>query len=90
MTRLPKKITITRHCIKAGKASSVAYCPVALALKAAGLNHVSVHPSYARFSNGAAELHVPLPEKIQRFIETYDVGDPVRPTSFILKRSLNG
>lgn len=73
-------IKVTRQCIaKAGKSSS--NCPIALALKEAGLKRVLVG---SFFYWQGDENSKDLPIKAQKFIRAYDDGLKVHPFQFRL------
>lgn len=78
---MAKKRTVRvleRH-IKTG-VSGLRRCPVALALCAAGFKDVVVGNDRASVNGDDVEL----PQRVQRFIERFDVGDNVKPFEFKL------
>lgn len=76
------RIEVTRKLIRRGRRGNPNACPVALALKAAGLSS----PMVIRSSFSTWETkRGPLTKKVTRWIDAFDDGKPVKPMSAVLR-----
>lgn len=73
-------VKITKNHIHKGKAGDPCECPIALALRLAGKEHVEVFNSCI-WINGK---RYPTSLKVDRWIRHYDNGDQVEPMEFEL------
>jgi hypothetical protein len=82
-----KTIEVTKDCIKYGQQGSKYYCPIALAMRNAGLTEISVTEIYIRWKEKgsiASDLLV-VPKNIKSFIKCFDKGQKVKPFEFELR-----
>ncbi len=76
-----KKITVTAEHIARGRRGNNVYCPIALALQAAGYRVPYVMRRRVRFCGGP---EVPLSRRAQKFIREFDRGSKhAEPFSFL-------
>ncbi len=92
MIKRTKVVKVTQAHITAGKRSSKLYCPIALALKAAGLYNVRVGPCIisARRRSDGLSVKWNLPRLAVDFIERFDSGEQVRAFEFRLTTPISG
>lgn len=81
---LTMKIKVTQEDIAKGIPEDEGSCPVALALKHAGMMDVEVSLERAEAWYGRRLFNVELPSKARRFIKRFDAGKLVKPFSFTL------
>lgn len=74
------KFTVTEEDIRLGQKDSCVHCPIARALSRETDRRIYV---YQRFLSMGSEYY-PLTIKIQEWIKRFDVGKPVKPTTFTL------
>lgn len=80
-------ISVTKKHIKHGTAGDYNLCPIALAMKAAGLRRPQVGPTDITYlkKGGRKKKHACLTRKLTRFINAFDDGwDDVKPFKFLL------
>lgn len=83
---MKKKIVVTNKEIKRGKRCSLTCCPIALAAQKSGLRGVSVMSDHILyFISGIGYMFFDLPMKAQSFIYNFDIGEKVKPFSFVLR-----
>jgi hypothetical protein len=73
------KFCVTRKHIKSGQCKSVYYCPLALAIKEEGFSPVMVYDNYAVIGHRTYDIRRGI-----RFINKFDRGLPVKPSTFEL------
>lgn len=79
-------VSVTAEDIRQGRPSAVSDCPVALALRRA-LEEAGMKPwagvCPGHFHWPSHENEVPWPdERVQKFINSFDAGQPVEPFEF--------
>lgn len=74
-------IKVTQKHILDGKPGSSTFCPVALAVKDMGYKFVSVGP----VGVGADKVWYHPTKKLCRFVNRFDAGKTVKPTSITVK-----
>ena len=79
------KIEVKQEHIDKGYRRSKCWCPVALALRDAGLEQPSVNPLRIIYSRGLHTVGCEVPESAKQFILAFDVGECVKPFSFALE-----
>lgn len=91
------KIRVTEEHIANGIRSNTESCPVALAiLDATGWNKGDVDVGGETIDRVEGMFpnwnftHYHCPKKVQKFVDRFDEGKPVRPFSFVLKENPNG
>jgi hypothetical protein len=82
-------INVTAEHIAKGEHDSCRFCPVALAMKEAfpDAELVAVDSAHVTMGGGPRRggwIELDLPDAATRFIEAFDVGDPVQPFTFEL------
>lgn len=78
------KIEVTEQDIKAGNRKSSLCCPVALAMKRAGIKKPAVTGCYVSLFNEKRLIHVKLPSVVEDFVDNFDNEGLVWPFSFDL------
>lgn len=76
------RIEVTAQDIRRGKKADPDHCPVARALRRAGLPKAWAGDSHYGWGEETASW--PLPKRAKRFIEAFDNGMPVRPFSAVV------
>jgi hypothetical protein len=83
------KVKVTKQHIAEGVPGQSYFCPIALAVKSKlGLKkwvYVSGHSINIAPQNGQAEKEFKLTKKMIKFIDSFDIGKPVKPFEFTLK-----
>lgn len=77
-------INVDADCISSGTRSSGTSCPIALALKDAGLRDPYAEPDTLFFTLGAERAAIVAPHKASIFMVAFDAGLLVEPFSFTL------
>jgi hypothetical protein len=82
-------VNVTAEHIARGTRDSCRFCPVALAVKEAfpNIELVAVDSAHVTMGGGPRRggwIEIDLPDGATRFIETFDIGDPVQPFTFEL------
>ena len=85
MATIKRKILVRKSHINNGSCGDPYKCPVALALKAAGFKGPQVLAEDAEFEKKGLRYIANLPKRIQNFIDNFDGGKLVKPTSFVLR-----
>lgn len=84
--KIKTKIEVTKKDIKGGKRGDGYSCPIALAVRRTlGINIISVDNISVDFPFEGKGFSAEIPTKVQRFIDSFDDGQDVKPFSFILK-----
>jgi hypothetical protein len=78
------KVEVKQKHIKNGIPGSACRCPIALAVKDAGLEEPAVICGIT-FGSIENRIRVPLLKKASAFIDRFDNSQPVKPFSFQLK-----
>ena len=78
-------ISVKKKHIKNGEPENCETCPVALALREAGVNSLLVGSE--RFFNNTYSTIASAPRSVQRFVASFDAGRKVKPFNFKLKLS---
>ncbi|SPE50672.1 hypothetical protein SBV1_120013 [Verrucomicrobia bacterium] len=78
------KITVTKEDIDGGRRSDPEDCPVARALRRAGLAHFGVTGMAVMVGGEPLHTTLLLPGAVQEWIMDYDWGAPVKPMEFEL------
>jgi hypothetical protein len=78
------KITVTKDDIAAGHRRDSKNCPVALALRRAGVNHCGVAGILVVVEQDDKRVSLVLPERAQEWIRDYDWGFAMGPFEFEL------
>ena len=79
------EVNVTAECIERGYKSHSAVCPIALALRAAGLRSPRVNgEGFTYRGDGARVLYAELPDKARRFVGDFDGDKAVAPITFHL------
>jgi hypothetical protein len=78
------KITVTKDDIVVGRKSDPGDCPVARALRRAGVAHFGVTGMTGMIEGRQQHGIVLLPAPVQEWIVEYDLGFPVEPMAFDL------
>jgi hypothetical protein len=82
-------VSVTAGHIAKGERDSCRFCPVARAISEAlpGIELVAVDSAHVTFGHPAGWYgwrQIDLPDSATRFIEAFDLGDPVEPFTFEL------
>lgn len=83
-----KKVVITQEHINKG-CSLCTHCPVALALKDAGLERPFVGTMSIQNQLATENVYYHYPKKIQWFVHNWDKHKKIKSTSFVLRRDDN-
>lgn len=78
------KITVTKEDIGGGRRSDPEDCPVARALRRAGVVHFGVTGMAVMIPGERQHTSVLLPGEVQEWIMDFDWGTPVKPIEFEL------
>jgi hypothetical protein len=78
------RITVTKEDIAGGRRSDPEDCPVARALRRAGLSHFGVTGMAVMMPGESQHASVLLPARVQEWIMDFDWGTPVKPFEFEL------
>ena len=77
------KVEVTQaHIDKGGGTQPCFHCPIALAVKDAGIRDAAVHSQYIKYAFNGRVHFIHLPEKAMFFIQHFDKGWPVQPFTF--------
>ena len=74
-------IEVTQDCIDYG-VPKVGSCPVALAMKQAGIQNPSVGRAVLFYTAGEPDKMLILPPEVTRWTSMFDNGEGVKPFSF--------
>lgn len=92
MMKTKKLIRVTQKHIDDGTPESPWYCPVALALKDAGLINVDVNEQYIDYTSfdPSGYFKIETPQKLKKFLHEFDCGEEeVKPIQFYVPLVLN-
>ncbi len=78
------KITVTARDIEKGRRRDPSECPVARALRRAGISHFGVTGMLAIIQNGRTHIPLVLPGAVQDWILDFDWGSAMSPIEFEL------
>ncbi len=81
--KITKIITVTQKHINKGIQTDAQECPIAKALRTAGLRNVSVSGMSVYFGKGWKRT-AELPKRARNFIKKFDNEKPVKPFTFRL------
>lgn len=79
------KVKVTQAHINEGKKHEPSSCPIALAITDATGEQWCAGTTYVRRCTQQLELGIRLPPSVMAFIETFDLGQPVKPFAFTLE-----
>lgn len=83
------KIRVLKKHIKAGLIGKCHFCPIALAIKAAGYTIRKQDYGVGCDLIGTKEWMADAPKKVARFVERFDSAYKVKPFEFTLRPEFN-
>ena len=83
-------VNVTNEDIRTGRKECVSACPVAKAIRRAGIERPKVFGSILEYGRayrqpGSMKKEATLPKIASRFVRAFDLGQQVRPFRFELK-----
>lgn len=84
--KIRTKLQITQKHIDKGRKCALQFCPIALAIKETfKIRRVWVSGTEIELNIKEHFLFADMPQKAQDFVNKFDIGNKVKPFSFVLK-----